>query len=154
MTILEKRCFKCGRKKALSLFYAHPKMADGHLGKCKSCTKKDVRTRYEIKALEIQAWDRERSQKAERKKAQVRHLRAFRSKYPQKAKAWSAVSRAIQNGRLKRQACAGCGSTEKVQAHHHNYQRPLDVEWLCFGCHRRSRHGQKHAGSHRKEASR
>jgi hypothetical protein len=36
-----KKCFKCGIEKELSEFYAHPKMGDGHLGKCKECTKRD-----------------------------------------------------------------------------------------------------------------
>ena len=40
-----KKCFKCGIAKELSEFYVHPKMGDGHLGKCKSCTKNDSNKR-------------------------------------------------------------------------------------------------------------
>lgn len=36
---MRKTCFKCGASKARSEFYKHPKMADGLLGKCKSCTR-------------------------------------------------------------------------------------------------------------------
>lgn len=36
-----KTCFKCGVKKQIDQFYKHPQMADGHLGKCKNCTKAD-----------------------------------------------------------------------------------------------------------------
>ena len=38
-----KKCFKCGIEKELSEFYAHPRMGDGHLGKCKECTKNDTK---------------------------------------------------------------------------------------------------------------
>lgn len=37
-----KTCFKCGIEKEITEYYAHSQMADGHLGKCKTCTKKDT----------------------------------------------------------------------------------------------------------------
>ena len=40
-----KVCFKCGIEKEISEFYIHEKMSDGHLGKCKSCTKVDTKLR-------------------------------------------------------------------------------------------------------------
>lgn len=41
----------------------------------------------------------------------------------------SAVSNALKYGRLKKVACF-CGE-EKVEAHHENYSKPLDVIWVC-----------------------
>lgn len=40
-----KVCFRCGVDKPLLEYYAHKQMADGHLNKCKSCTKSDVKKR-------------------------------------------------------------------------------------------------------------
>jgi hypothetical protein len=40
-----KKCFKCNNVKPLKDFYKHSEMNDGHLNKCISCTKNDVKVR-------------------------------------------------------------------------------------------------------------
>ncbi len=40
------------------------------------------------------------------------------------------VAAALGDGRLQRQSCEACGS-KKSEAHHDDYNRPLDVRWLC-----------------------
>lgn len=40
-----KICFICNTKKPLDDFYKHKKMSDGHLNKCKSCTKEQSKVR-------------------------------------------------------------------------------------------------------------
>jgi hypothetical protein len=56
-----KRCFKCGREKPTEDFYPHPMMADGLLGKCKPCTRRDVRENYERRRGQYLAYERRRA---------------------------------------------------------------------------------------------
>jgi hypothetical protein len=54
----------------------------------------------------------------------------------EKRRAREAVKRAVKSGRLVRpKACEGCGYALPVAAHHPDYTKPLDVEWLCVDCH-------------------
>jgi hypothetical protein len=46
---------------------------------------------------------------------------------------------AIRSGALIRQPCEVCGTTRKVQAHHEDYGRPLEITWLC-----QQHHSQRH----------
>lgn len=59
--------------------------------------------------------------------------------------AYRLVRNAIKRGELVRpSACQRCGCVPAptsdgraaIQAHHHDYDKPLDVEWICAKCHR------------------
>ena len=136
-----KVCFKCGQKLLLSEFYRHPKMADGHLGKCKECAKKDVSANYAKHRERYAAYERSRFQRPERKKQIVKYQRQRRVRNPNRYAANVAVSNAIRDRRLIRQPCEVCGNP-KAQAHHEDYGRPLDVMWLCRK-HHLERHGKQ-----------
>lgn len=45
------------------------------------------------------------------------------------------VSIAVREGRLLREPCQVCGSTIRVDGHHQDYAKPLEVIWLCRSCH-------------------
>lgn len=137
---LTKSCFKCGNVKPLDDFYVHPEMPDGYLNKCKPCARADARANYQAKRSQYKAYDYKRTRTPERRAAKHRYEAKHRMLNPDKYAARCAVSNAIRDGRLVKRPCAGCGSNE-VQAHHHDYSKPLDVEWLCFVCHRKE-HGQ------------
>lgn len=48
----------------------------------------------------------------------------------------AAVIRAIKRGSLVRpKRCSSCRQTGRIEAHHDDYSRPLDIKWLCPVCH-------------------
>lgn len=48
-----------------------------------------------------------------------------------KQRARRAVSLAVRAGLLTREPCVRCGATERVHAHHTDYNEPLLVVWVC-----------------------
>lgn len=57
-------------------------------------------------------------------------------------RAYGKVKRALEKGLLVRpDSCSRCGVVCKVIAHHADYFKPLEVEWICRRCHR-YQHGQ------------
>jgi len=140
-----KTCFKCKMTLPLTEFYRHPKMGDGHLGKCKTCTKKDVADRVAKKSVTDLQWvldERERHRlKAERRRRNsgvqprvagegnrvIKHR--WRMKNPIKWAAHCIANNAIRSGKLLRQGCEICGAV--AHKHHDDYTKPLEVRWLC-----------------------
>lgn len=77
------------------------------------------------------AW-RERNPESPRA-ASRRYYQARKPRWtrdPVVRKAQHLVYTEIRAGRMVRQPCEICGS-EKADAHHDDYARPLEVRWLC-----------------------
>ena len=50
----------------------------------------------------------------------------------------SIVHKAIQQGELtKPSQCSICGRSKRLNGHHEDYSKKLDVLWLCASCHKR-----------------
>lgn len=130
-----KKCFKCGACKALHDFYKHRKMRDGHLNKCKECTKKDV-IKYRRENDSVREYDRVRAKSPKRRENSTLINKRWRKENPEGYKAHSAVSNAVRSGILVKSPCEVCGC-ERVHAHHDDYSKPLSVRWLCALHHHR-----------------
>ena len=63
-----KVCFRCNEEKVIEEFYVHPNTKDGYFGKCKECTKKDVKKHRKDNIQKVRAFDRERACLPHRKK--------------------------------------------------------------------------------------
>ncbi len=130
-----KTCFKCNIQKPLTEFYKHNAMADGYLNKCRDCAKKDATENRNANIEKIRAYDRERGKFAHRIKQRTEVNRAWRAEDKRRQKAHQAVSQAIRCGKISRLPCERCGN-EKSLGHHEDYDKPLDVVWLCQPCHK------------------
>lgn len=123
---MEKECFKCKKTLELCQFYKHKQMADGYLNKCKECAKVDAHKHRQDNLEKIRDYDRARN------KARPNvSKRVYRDKYPNKYKAHGIVNNSMRSGKLFKEPCAVCGTTERIQAHHDDYLKPLNVTWLC-----------------------
>jgi hypothetical protein len=147
-----KECFKCNIRQPLSMFYAHPKMADGHLNKCKECTKKDTKENIAKNPDYYRDYDKSRAMNpnrvAERKRySQTKEGRESKRKSVLKWQETNLVKRsahlivqnAVRSGRLiKPNRCELCSKkTAVIHGHHDDYDYPLDVKWVCPKCHRK-----------------
>ena len=146
-----KVCRECGTEKELSAFYKHSAMADGHLNKCIECVKERVGKHRELNLEKIRAYDLARAKTphrmaknkayAQSEKGKLAHKKAlenYKKKYPLAYAAKFITGHAVRDGKLVRpRHCSECGSTHKIEGHHDDYTKPLEVRWLCEKCHKK-----------------
>lgn len=137
-----KRCSKCGIKKSVKEFYYNKLMKDKLAFWCKKCTAaytKKYQKLYPKKILAAKIKYKKRMKRlglfnrGKRKEQQARWLK----KNKHKRKTHNAVFLAIKKGKLKKpRICSNCKHKVKyIFAHHKDYKKPLEVEWLCGRCH-------------------
>jgi hypothetical protein len=134
-------CKKCGVAKPITDFQRHSEKRLGYfLGACKAC----INTRRLLAR-------REKARTYAGTEAQHERFRRYRRENPSKAKRDSAnrnpvkerarriLREAVRRGVVRKPAnCQDCGAmvdSRKLGAHHSDYSKPLDVEWLCSLCH-------------------
>ncbi len=131
---MKQTCFKCSKEKDLSEFYKHPAMTNGHLGKCKDCAKLDARIHSKTHAGRLS--QKRRNAKPERKALIRARADAWNRKYPERYTAHNRLHAAVRDGKIiKPKLCEECGNSGRLHAHHADYSKPFDVEWLCVPCH-------------------
>ncbi|HEY6017514.1 MAG TPA: hypothetical protein VIU16_12075, partial [Gaiellaceae bacterium] len=118
-----------------------------YCGTCHKCKRADyMRAWWQAKSVEerraliarrnpdrVLAYERARS----RTPTKLESIKRSQARHPERLAARRAVHTAVAAGRVVKEPCF-CGAT-KVEAHHPDYTKPLEVEWLC-----RQHHAQRH----------
>lgn len=148
----KKTCTKCEQVLALTEFYEEKRGRYGLRGKCKKCCNASSAKHYkanreamlaqhrewrETNRESIRAYFRERTKNLTREQITKHNAshKAYQSRNPIKISAKNQANHAIRSGRLIRKPCERCSRTTHIHAHHEDYTKPLDVVWLCSGCH-------------------
>ena len=143
-------CIKCDKEKPDSEYYRSTIRANG-TGECKSCTRARVIANREAKIDYYREFDRKRANLPHRVQARKEYAQTpqgkqkiteikknYQKNHPSRRKAVNAVNNAVRDGRLiKPKNCQCCGVEAKsIEGHHCDYNKPLDVMWLCDPCHK------------------
>lgn len=143
-----KECKKCGEQ-SQGEFYA------SQSAECKKCTRSRVKKNRELNSEYYKEFDRNRTDKPERialrksvaerwkkdpelKKRHNEQKKKWLEKNKIKRAAHIICGNAIKSGKLMKQPCVICGD-DKSDAHHEDYNYPMDVIWFC-----KKHHGERH----------
>ena len=126
-----KQCNRCGQRKPVDSFHRNKNMSDGRLNQCKECLpprspcrRPKTKEQLAYNAAFMRRWRRQNKEGSQAITAR------YYAKCPEKKRAHAAVARAVAAGRLKALPCEVCGELP-TEAHHDDYDKPLEVRWLC-----------------------
>ena len=124
-----KTCTTCGDLKPITEFHRRRMLGpDGRMHECAVC-----------RCLRMRAYAKSPHGREKRRAMAA----ARRANDDGREAARNAVMNAVASGRLVRpSACEECGAAGRVEGHHPDYSKPLEVRWLCDTCHY-AVHGRK-----------
>jgi len=134
----------------------HKKWIENNLDKYKESDKKsskksyekhkDQRLEYNKLYREVYAEEKRKADNSWRLKNPDK-VKENRRRYPEKNKARHLLRSAIRKGEIVRPTiCSRCKEEGYIEGHHFDYNKPLDVIWLCKKC-----HAKEHKQNKRKE---
>lgn len=70
------------------------------------------------------------------KEAERRYYKSKMLRTPEKTRARALINTHVRRKKIRKPLnCEDCGLRFPLEAHHKDYSKPLDVEWLCHRCH-------------------
>ncbi len=122
MEIHKDYCSKCKAKGVSLVNYCKNKLKNGDIlyyYHCRDCNNSRQRK-----------WYGENSEKARA------NIYKNNKKHTEKVAARKLLGAATRYKKItKPEKCSSCSRKRTLQAHHHDYSKPLEVEWLCISCH-------------------
>lgn len=115
-----KACTKCKKFKPLSEYSPNKKSRDGRQSSCRLCMNELLKKYYQAHRACVK-----------------KSVRGYRKENPEKISAHNALNHSIRDSKMQRpSSCEKCEMTTRVDGHHEDYNKPLEVVWLCRSCHR------------------
>jgi len=136
------QCNKCKCFKSNDKFYKDKRSPIGITSSCKPChTETTLKTRDKDNARRLTRESAERQRKRNPEKfREIWRKASSKKRGSKKVKARDAVNKAVLKGDIiKPILCEICRQDKKLNGHHSDYNKPLEVEWLCNKC-----HGEEH----------
>jgi ribosomal protein S27AE len=138
-----KQCRICKEIKNFDFFSKDSRSRDRKHSECKKCASERHKLDKEANPQKqiIKWWNysikneeklREKSREYRKNSngKEVSYRAQYRIDFAPKVMAKSKISSLLSKGVIVRKPCEICGA-EKVDAHHDDYAKPLDVRWLC-----------------------
>ncbi len=143
----KKKCTKCKIEKLLAEFCKRAASKDHLSYWCRTC-----KVKYQQSPVGKEGHDRgnaryrqthaaeiiEYRQAPAYKETQSRNSANYSEKFPERIKAVQILNHAVATGEIIRPLiCESCNEKKFVEGHHPDYDKPLEVDWLCVLCHRK-----------------
>lgn len=137
----KKLCVICEELKVRKDFFIDRQKKDLLSPYCKACNSEKIRQNQDKNKETYLA----RIRALPRSLGATEKVREWQSNNSHKTKAYKALRRALKSGKAcKSEICEFCKSENYIKALYLNYKTPLDVIWLCSGCHNQYSLGVSH----------
>lgn len=98
--------------------------------KCSKCKETKALSEFNTRP------DRKSGYRSECKRCQYQSQHKERKLPKPIIRAYGRFRYALRKGRIQKPMfCEYCGQAKKLQAHHADYKKPFEVEWVCQRCH-------------------